>query len=254
MSNAYLNTNAWREVLARVFDRIPVQMNVSPTWLINPATRRRLKLDYLYPDLGIGARFAGLTVKGQGRRSDWDVLEDEQRDQTRVALCEENGVQLAVIKPVEDPVKQMDELLRILSRSSRLLAETETDRKRKKKGMDMLAQAHQRASDLRSRLAKNPDKMMATLAERWRDREDGLVTQLQSEAESKPGLPPVEKSDVADLREGQRVHHSYYEDGVVVSIHGEGPEAKITILFDAAEEKTFLARLLTDKLRIVEPQ
>jgi hypothetical protein len=252
MSNTYLSTNAWREILARVFEQTQTQMNVSPTWLINPATRRRLKLDYLYPDLGIGVRFSGLTAKGQGRRSDWEVLEDEQRDQTRVALCEQNGVQLAVVKPVEDPVKQMDELLRILSRSSRLLAEEEMDRKRKQKGMDLLAKAHRRAADLRNRLAKEPDKMISTLAERWRDREDGLVTQLQSEVDALPEPPPLEKSDVAHLREGQRVHHSRYEDGVVVTIDGEGPEAKITILFDAAEEKTFLARLLTDKLQVVE--
>ena len=60
-----LAMNAWREILARIFDGFKAQDNVSPEWLINPATRRRLKLDRLYPDAGVAIRFAGLTAKGQ---------------------------------------------------------------------------------------------------------------------------------------------------------------------------------------------
>jgi hypothetical protein len=41
----YTEMNAWREILARTFDGFFEQDNVSPEWLINPATKRRLKLD-----------------------------------------------------------------------------------------------------------------------------------------------------------------------------------------------------------------
>ncbi|MEZ4635836.1 MAG: hypothetical protein R2873_00885 [Caldilineaceae bacterium] len=69
MSASYININAWREILARVFADCNVAYNVSPDWLVNPATRRKLKLDYLYPDINIAVRITGLTAKGQGRRS-----------------------------------------------------------------------------------------------------------------------------------------------------------------------------------------
>ena len=74
MLSTYFAMNAWREILARIFEDLPNQDNVSPDWLINPATKRRLKLDKYYPDIGIAFRFVGLTAKGQGRQSDWEVI------------------------------------------------------------------------------------------------------------------------------------------------------------------------------------
>ncbi len=99
MHSIPLAMNAWREVLSRIFEEFTAQDNISPDWLINPATRRRSKLDRYYPDAGVAIRFTGLTAKGQGRQSDRDALETEQRDQTRVELCRMNGVQLAIINP-----------------------------------------------------------------------------------------------------------------------------------------------------------
>ena len=95
MSSTYFAISAWREILARIFTGFDEQDNVSPAWLVNPATNRRLKLDILYPQVGIAVRFVGLTAKGQGRQSDWEALEVEQRDQTRSELCRQNGVQPA---------------------------------------------------------------------------------------------------------------------------------------------------------------
>ncbi|MBV7330268.1 hypothetical protein KFU94_18870 [Chloroflexi bacterium TSY] len=97
MSSLYLSMSAWREILARTLDGFEAQDNVSPEWLINPATRRRLKLDRYYPEAGIAIRFAGLTAKGQKRQSDWEILEAEQRDQTRIELCKLHGVHLAIM-------------------------------------------------------------------------------------------------------------------------------------------------------------
>ena len=99
----YVEMNAWREILARIFEGFTEQDNVSPAWLINPATKRRLKLDKYFPEATIAIRFIGLTAKGQGRQSDWEVQETEQRDQTRVELCRINGVQLVLIDPAMIP-------------------------------------------------------------------------------------------------------------------------------------------------------
>jgi len=57
--------NALKEILARIFDGFEVEYNVSPNWLINPETHRKLKLDLLYPEIGLAVRFQGLRAKQQ---------------------------------------------------------------------------------------------------------------------------------------------------------------------------------------------
>ncbi len=73
--------------LLECLSALPPRDNVSPDWLVNPATRRKLKLDIYFVEAGVAVRFVGLTAKGQARQSDWEVLEAEQRDQTRAELC-----------------------------------------------------------------------------------------------------------------------------------------------------------------------
>lgn len=249
--SAYLSVNAWREMLARIFDKNEVELNVSPEWLINPATRRRLKLDYLYPELGIAVRFGGLAAKGQRRKSDWEALEDDQRDQTRVELCRLNGVQLAVISPAQEPDKEMERLLRVLSRASRLKAESDLGRRPKKKAMDALSKALNQANRLHTSLRKQPDQTIATLAEAWRDREAGLAVDLQQASEDKK-RKSSKRANTALLKKiesGLRVVHSRFGDGVVTEVDGEGSEMRITIFFDGDRERTFLANLVLDKLK-----
>jgi hypothetical protein len=251
MNSIYLAISAWREVLARIFTGFAEQDNVSPDWLVNPATRRKLKLDKYYPEAGVAVRFVGLTAKGQGRQSDWEVLETEQRDQTRAELCRENGVQLATVDPAEDFVKQMDGLLSILSRASRTMAQSKQPDKAKAKWMPALASARDRAEKLRAAIAKDPEQMMANLAEGWRDREAGVALELGSGSSAAPnarnGASKLGNAALV-LSPGQRVRHVKFGDGVVMRIDGSGEEATVTILFDAAAERTFQAGLLADKL------
>ncbi|MEZ4708268.1 MAG: hypothetical protein R3A44_13740 [Caldilineaceae bacterium] len=63
MQSIYLSMSAWREILAQTLGDSPAQDNVSPAWLVNPATRRRLKLDRYYPD--IRARYSLCGANGQ---------------------------------------------------------------------------------------------------------------------------------------------------------------------------------------------
>jgi len=251
--STYLHMNAWREILARGFDGQEMQPNITPEWLINPATRRRLKLDYLFPGIDVAVRFTGLTAKGQGRRSDWEALEDEQRDQTRVELCKEHGVQLAVIDPLDDPVKQMDGLLTVLSRASRVVAQGDKERAAKKKAMNDLAKVLKETTRIRTTLAQKPDQTLATLAESWRDREAGISAELQQS--STLAQKNVNGAKVArqfkQLDAGQRIAHSHFGQGVITAVDGEGAEMRISILFDGDKERTFLASLVVDKLQAV---
>lgn len=248
MNSIYLAISAWREILARTFAGFAEQDNVSPDWLVNPATRRKLKLDKYYPDAGIAIRFIGLTAKGQGRQSDWEVLETEQRDQTRAELCRENGVQLVTVDPNEDLVKQIDGLLSALARASRTLALSKQPDASKARWMPALAAARSRAEQLRATVAKNPEQMTANLAEGWRDREAGVALELNTAPAT--ASRPAAKSVNLKLTNGQRVRHLKFGDGVITRIDGSGEEATVTILFDAAEERTFLANLLSDKLEV----
>lgn len=255
MSQIYLAMSAWREILARTLDDFDAQDNVSPEWLINPATRRRLKLDRYYPDAGVAIRFVGLTAKGQKRQSDWEVLETQQRDQTRAELCKLHGVELAIIDPAEDPVKQMDRFLRSLSRARKAADERKLGRSYRR----MLEAAQLQASDLRSRVARDPDQMIATLAESWRDRESGLATELQqagldtfASGGNAAGKDNGAALQLAELAEGQRVRHERFGEGVVTGVEGSGAEATISVLFDGEQSRTFLASLVQDKLAALE--
>jgi hypothetical protein len=253
MNSIYIAMSAWREILARTFAGFVEQDNVSPEWLVNPATRRRLKLDKYYPDAAIAVRFIGLTAKGQGRSSDWEVMETEQRDQTRAELCRQNGVQLITVDPADDIVKQVDGLLSTLARASRTLAQSKHPDKFKAQWMPLLASARKRAETARSMLAKDPDQMAANLAESWRDREAGIALELNKAANGNGGsaAKPAGMRANLVLSSNQRVRHVKFGDGVITNITGNGDSATVTILFDAAAERTFQANLLYDKLEVV---
>lgn len=250
MSGTYLNMNAWQEIQARVFEGFTVQSNVSPNWLINPATRRKLKLDHYYPEAAIALRNVGLTAKGQGRQSDWDLMEEQQRDQTRQELCKVNGVQLILLDPLDDPVKQMDGLIRVMSRASRELAQSSRPDKEKKKWMPALGAARDRATALRTQITKDPEQAMAVLAEGWRDREAGLASSLQaaSAEAAQRSRSQARSRKLPTFKLEQRVEHSHFGPGVITQIEGAGDEARISVLFDASQERTFLLRLVVDKL------
>lgn len=249
MSGIHISMNAWNEILARTLDGFDFQNNVSPDWLINPATKRKLKLDRYYPDAGIAIRFAGLTAKGQKRQSDWQMMEDQQRDQTRVELCKMNGIHLAVLDPVEDPIKQVDKIVSSLRGAKKSAAG-------KRRVLARIEKAMGNASDLRSRLSRNPEQMMATLAEGWRDREMRILNELNAST-NKNGSGTKRrgrKTNIAKLKSGDQVRHERFAQGEVLEMSGEDDDATITIQFGPDEEgnpvkKTFLVSLVADKLR-----
>jgi hypothetical protein len=251
MMSTYFSMLAWREILARIFDDFALQENVSPEWLINPATKRKLKLDTYYPEAEVAIRFTGLKAKGQRRQSDWDVLESQQRDQTRAELCRLNGVQMALIDTNDEPVKQLDGLLRVLTRAERMLSAGDLPAKERNARRAKLTDARARGEELRGLIRKQPEQMMANLAESWRDREANLA-QGGASSESTNGTGhPKGGVDVAALTAGQRIRHSHFGDGVITAIDSSAEDPTIAILFDAELERTFLASLVHDKLETV---
>ncbi len=243
MDNLYLAVNGWREILARVFKGFTEQPNVTPEWLVNPATKRRLKLDIYYPEAGFAVRFIGLKAKGQRRRSDWEAMEEEQREQNRVDLCRINDVQLMLINPADDTIKQLDTMTRLLSRASRVLAQGDFPESQKSRWMPALARARQRSNSLRSSIFQNPEQMMANLADAWRDRE-----YASGGAPAPLPMPTATRIKAKDLSAGARVEHERFGPGVITKINGDGAEAMVSILFDGADERTFLITLIQDKL------
>ncbi len=245
MSGNYLAMSAWREILMRIFGTLPVQENVTPEWLVNPATKRRLKLDKLYTDLGIAVRFEGLKAKGQGRSSDWEAAEAEQRDGTREELCRRHGVELVRIDiDGEEPIKTLDALLRAIAHAGRTIEQSNRSAAEKARWMTTIGAARERANAIRTNVMRNSDDAMTALADGWRDRETTLAT-----APDPAPRPPPTAGDRLALHTEQRLVHDRFGAGVVTALapNGDG-DTKVTILFDGAGERTLLLSLAHDKL------
>jgi hypothetical protein len=241
--------SAWREIFARILDGFYQQTNVSPEWLVNPATNRRLKLDLYYPEIGVAVRIVGLTAKGQRRQSDWEALEEEQRDQTRAELCRRHGVQLLLLEPLEDPVKLMDTFARLLLRAFRAMDQSARPEAERQDWLRRIDAARARASDLRALIQRQPEQMMSNLAASWRDRESGLLDAPQSPVTDEPAQQP--NGPLLQLEAGLRIAHERFGEGVVTACMPEENDTRITILFDGDQERTFLASIVQDKLRVL---
>ena len=243
MSSA-LTVIAWREILARVMQGFECQENVSPDWLVNPATKRRLKLDQLYPQVGLAVRWVGLTASGQPRQSEWELLEEEQRNQTRAELCQLAGVELFLLDSSHaDPRQQLHQLRSTLSRLSRLLAQGERSDRDKLDLMPQLAAARARLDDV-ARRVHGPDDL-AQFAELWRDRETAAAAATRQPDDKAPPRPPAL---VPGFHAGQAVCHTAYGPGAVVAVRPNGADTQVTVRFADGRERTFLASLAAGKL------
>ncbi len=239
-----LNIIAWREILARTMQGCAVEFDASPAWLVNPATKRRLKLDLLYPQVGLAVRFVGLTAKGQPKQSDWERLEDEQRDLTREELCRQHGIELFLVDPdYPYPSEQVQRLRLILGRLERSLAQSGRPAREQKALASLLTGARSRLDEIARRI-KGPESL-ALYAELWRDRETATLA-AASQAPAPAAGPGAAR--LAGLTSGDRVLHARFGPGVVASAAPAGDDLQITILFDGGEQRTFLSSLIVDKV------
>jgi len=234
---------AWQEILAQVFEGFEVEKDIAPDWLINPATGRRLKLDRLYPEIGLAVRFVGGQPKARRRRpSYWELLEEEQRNRTRAALCEQVGVRLLLIDPYDpEPRRILGRLCTALSTISRRLARSRGSKRIKARLMPRLAAARKRCEEIHSRIRRSED--LALFAELWRDRETRAVAEARAAVR---GRKPVDKP--RHYRKGQPVRHKVFGAGTVIGLEPGDGDMRVTVRFDDGSERTFLASLVRDKL------
>ncbi|HEY54363.1 MAG TPA: hypothetical protein G4N94_13010 [Caldilineae bacterium] len=245
MSN-YLYWMGWNEILARIFSGFQTQRNTSPNWLINPATRRKLKLDYLYPDIGIAVRFGGM--QGKVRKSEWEEMEDASRDEIRKELCRLNGVDLILLTPYDPfPRERLSEINMALGAASRRIAKSGRSRG-KAELMAQLARARDALATIRRSVSKLED--LPPFAEAWRDRETRAIASTQAPAQSTNGSAR-KRAAVRKLKAGQWVEHERFGRGVVNEIKIEPDDVYLTINFITEGRRQFMGSLVADKLTIM---
>ncbi len=233
---------AWREILAELLEGVPSQENVAPPWLVNPETKRQLTLDVLYPDLGLAVHFRGARPAAQRRRlSDVEVAAAERREQIRRELCRAHGITLVTIDlQSEEPRRALDALYTALSRVTRELAHS--SREDKVEMLERVARARRLLEDIRARVRRPED--LDVFADKWRDREARLIREARTRQEAPP--PPRRR-----YRVGMRVHHERFGEGRVVAVEDEANgDQRVTIDFPTAGQRTFLASLVGEKLRV----
>jgi ATP-dependent DNA helicase UvrD/PcrA len=67
----------------------------------------------------------------------------------------------------------------------------------------------------------------------------GGPVQLDASAIKTAAAP---SSQPAQLKRGQRVRHAQFGDGTILTMEGDGPDAKLTVYFDRAGSKKFIAK------------
>ncbi|HEV2722920.1 MAG TPA: 3'-5' exonuclease [Thermoanaerobaculia bacterium] len=55
-------------------------------------------------------------------------------------------------------------------------------------------------------------------------------------------IKPAAAPQPAQLKRGQRVRHAQFGDGTILTMEGDGPDAKLTVYFDRAGSKKFIAK------------
>jgi hypothetical protein len=237
----WINTNAWREILIRIFHGFTPQYDTTPDWLINPETKRRLKLDLLYPEIGVAIRFHGL--QGRERRQRPSLEEEQQqkvRDAARADLCEAHGISLVNIPVVGgEPKAILRELNMALSNTSRRLAKSDLPHTEKGTLIEQVSQARSRLDDIARRVSRTQD--LKLYAELWRDRQYVEIPSTE---------PPSSNGKTLIYEPGMAVRHTAFGAGVVQAVQPDPgrDDNLVTVRFADGAQKTFVASLVSDKL------
>ncbi len=239
---ARINLSAWREILARIFDGFETQYNVSPEWLINPKTNRRLKLDLLYPEIGLAVRFEGLKSHQQRRLlSLEEELQEKQRTAAREEMCRQHGISLAILNlSIVELGEVFASLEGAMSRATRLLAK-DASRPPEEKATLLERMRNARATANQMRRGVKNDRDLNNYSALWHDRQF-----QQTAAEAAARVAPL-----LALREGMRIEHTHFGEGLVEVVKPSGDDLQVTIDFIEAGRRTFLVSLLADKLSII---
>jgi len=224
--------NAWREILIRIFENIETKYNASPEWLVNPTTHRRLKLDMLYPDIGVAVRIEGLT--GKQRRQRLSLEEEEQekiRRQAREEMCRTHDIELIVIDLGDEPKAAFKAIDIALSRAGQQTNNADASPR--------ISQARSTAAGLSHRI--NDERDLNLYADLWQDRQYQVP---------EPAGTPITAGEIPVYEAGMEVEHSAFGPGVIVSVTPSGNDTLLSVDFITAGQKTLAASLVADKLSV----
>ncbi|MBN1993808.1 MAG: hypothetical protein JW953_14000 [Anaerolineae bacterium] len=227
---AWVVANAWREIFARVFAQVETKVNVSPDWLVNPATNRRLKLDLLYPEIGVAVRLEGLSGKRRQRLSLEEEEQEKIRLQARAEVCRTRGIELIVVNVGHDPQAVFGTIDLALSRAKQRAAKAEVSRQ--------IGRVRAEAANLSRRIKSERD--LNLYAELWQDRLYQVPEPGQTAA-----LANVAK---VSFVEGMEVEHTIFGPGVVLAVTPSGDDTLLSVDFVTAGPKTLAVSLVGDKL------
>lgn len=237
---SWSNANAWREILERVFEGFDYRENVSPIWMTNPYTGRRLKLDRYYPDLGIAFRFVGMTGRQNRQISDQEIEQENERNHIRDRLCRQKGVTLVQLDVNEpEPWRLVERIRSGLSRTSRLLTQSTVDLRMKTSLASRLVRTRQTCDEV-ARQVRQSDGLKL-YADLWQDRQ--YVALSDSSVNPAPAPPRRRR-----YTRGMVVSHSAFGAGEVMEISGTGADATVTVRFTDGSERRFLVDLVSDRL------
>jgi hypothetical protein len=224
-------TNGWREIFARIFADFEPKLNVSPEWLVNPATNRHLKLDLLYSEIGVAVRFEGAEVKQRRRLSLEEEAQQRVRNDARVEVCRAHGIELILVElGVETPKPIFQAIDLALSRAGQRVKSAEL--------LPKISQARATAAGLARKVQSYREyKLYADL---WQDRQYQTVLPT-------PAATPTKST--ASFTVGMEVEHTTYGPGFVVAAAPSGDDTLVTIDFITAGQRTFAASLVADKVR-----
>jgi hypothetical protein len=223
--------NGWREVFARVFENFDVQYNVSPDWLKNPATNRRLKLDILYPQLNIAVRFEGLRGKQRRRLSLEEEDQQQVRFDARVTECFKHGIRLIVVDLINGKPRQvLNQIDRALSESVSVAIDEELRQN--------IKNARRTTGEFFLKITGTDT--LALYADLWLDRQYRL-------AEPDTAITPTTTS--IEFTTGMAVEHTNFGPGIIIKTSPSNGDTFITVDFVTAGQKTFAASLVVGKLQ-----
>ncbi len=226
--------NGWREVFTRVFVGFETEFGVTPEWLVNPDTNRRLKLDYLFPEIGVAVRFVGLEGTGRRPRKTDEELDGEvRREEARAAVCREHGIVLISIDPDGDPRAVVRSLEMGLARASSQVAQGSLAHPHKQQLMPRISSARRAAGEFTTKLPV-PERLNM-YAEMWRERESALAGQAPRSARN---------DSVPAFRTGMTVFHERFGPGHVMATEPEAGDVKVTVEFSDATVRSFYASLV----------
>jgi hypothetical protein len=238
-----VTTSAWREILERIFDGFEGKDNVSPPWLVNPNTGRRLKLDRYYPELGIAFRFIGLQGKQNYRLSDEELQEEKDRNNIRDFLCRQQGVTLIQLDSDEnEPWRLLSRIRSAIGRTARVLAQSDVAPETKVDLAPRVLRAQRRCDEVLAQV-RTPDGFKL-YAELWQDRQYAPARTTPAEERDEDGAATAYPT----YRRGMTVRHSNFGQGVVEHVHENGEDTSVTVRFEDGSERRFLAGLVGDKL------